>query len=112
MHGCRSQADNVQQIFTICLDNFYQSDYHKLFMHKALTFGFALAKAASAYEPLKDLSMRSGILLPRLTCGLLLFLSMAKLAPARSEEHTSELHHLGISYAVFCLKKKKKNYTI
>src|SRR5258705_9413512 len=25
----------------------------------------------------------------------------------RSEEHTSELHHLGISYAVFCLKKKK-----
>src|SRR5256885_7653382 len=35
------------------------------------------------------------------------------LAPApptrmsRSEEHTSELHHLVISYAVFCLKKKK-----
>src|SRR2546426_9395444 len=26
----------------------------------------------------------------------------------RSEEHTSELHHLVISYAVFCLKKKKK----
>src|SRR5437899_9901984 len=26
----------------------------------------------------------------------------------RSEEHTSELHHLGISYAVFCLKKKKQ----
>src|SRR5437899_9602597 len=25
---------------------------------------------------------------------------------SRSEEHTSELHHLGISYAVFCLKKK------
>src|SRR5258705_3194309 len=27
----------------------------------------------------------------------------------RSEEHTSELSHLGISYAVFCLKKKKKS---
>src|SRR2546421_11116651 len=27
----------------------------------------------------------------------------------RSEEHTSELHHDQISYAVFCLKKKKKN---
>src|SRR2546426_9715721 len=27
----------------------------------------------------------------------------------RSEEHTSELRHLVISYAVFCLKKKKKN---
>src|SRR5277367_5766422 len=26
----------------------------------------------------------------------------------RSEEHTSELHHITISYAVFCLKKKKK----
>src|SRR5438445_5345791 len=27
-------------------------------------------------------------------------------ARARSEEHTSELHHANISYAVFCLKKK------
>src|SRR5689334_25324383 len=27
----------------------------------------------------------------------------------RSEEHTSELSHSSISYAVFCLKKKKKN---
>ena len=27
----------------------------------------------------------------------------------RSEEHTSELHHALISYAVFCLKKKKKH---
>src|SRR2546423_10667074 len=27
----------------------------------------------------------------------------------RSEEHTSELQYLVISYAVFCLKKKKKN---
>src|SRR5258705_4239200 len=26
--------------------------------------------------------------------------------PPRSEEHTSEPSHLGISYAVFCLKKK------
>src|SRR5215208_7242496 len=25
----------------------------------------------------------------------------------RSEEHTSELSHVAISYAVFCLKKKK-----
>src|SRR5256885_4206954 len=29
----------------------------------------------------------------------------------RSEEHTSELRHLVISYAVFCLKKKKKTTT-
>src|SRR3712207_8650065 len=34
-------------------------------------------------------------------------------APAvRSEEHTSELSHANISYAVFCLKKKKKNITL
>src|SRR3546814_8834809 len=32
--------------------------------------------------------------------------------PGRSEEHTSELQSLmRISYAVFCLKKKKKNHT-
>src|SRR5438876_1667845 len=29
--------------------------------------------------------------------------------PSRSEEHTSELSHPSISYAVFCLKKKKNN---
>src|SRR5689334_23952074 len=28
----------------------------------------------------------------------------------RSEEHTSELRHSSISYAVFCLKKKKTPY--
>src|SRR3546814_8927968 len=33
-------------------------------------------------------------------------------AVSRSEEHTSELKSLmRISYAVFCLKKKNKNYT-
>src|SRR6186713_3587426 len=33
----------------------------------------------------------------------------ARREPVRSEEHTSELQsHSGISYAVFCLKKKKK----
>src|SRR3546814_7184715 len=32
------------------------------------------------------------------------------IVPGRSEEHTSELQSLmRISYAVFCLKKKKKN---
>src|SRR2546430_11972309 len=30
---------------------------------------------------------------------------------SRSEEHTSELHHSQISYAVFCLKKKTHTYT-
>src|SRR3546814_15703215 len=36
--------------------------------------------------------------------------SRGSAVPARSEEHTSELQSLmRISYAVFCLKKKKKN---
>src|SRR3546814_10378178 len=36
----------------------------------------------------------------------------AVMEPARSEEHTSELQSLmRISYAVFCLKKKKKNHS-
>src|SRR3546814_5298006 len=35
----------------------------------------------------------------------------AKFRPLRSEEHTSELQSLmRISYAVFCLKKKKNTY--
>src|SRR3712207_8470190 len=29
------------------------------------------------------------------------------IATVRSEEHTSELQHANISYAVFCLKKKR-----
>src|SRR3546814_1057438 len=37
-------------------------------------------------------------------------LSGMLIAPVRSEEHTSELQSLmRISYAVFCLKKKKQN---
>src|SRR3546814_7516782 len=36
---------------------------------------------------------------------------IVKLDKGRSEEHTSELQSLmRISYAVFCLKKKKQNY--
>src|SRR3546814_1828458 len=40
-------------------------------------------------------------------------LEALSLAPGRSEEHTSELQSLmRISYAVFCLKKKNKKYSI
>src|SRR3546814_3685943 len=38
-------------------------------------------------------------------------MSVFKVSPPRSEEHTSELQSLmRISYAVFCLKKKKEKY--
>src|SRR5437773_2870826 len=34
---------------------------------------------------------------------------IVKIFDARSEEHTSEPSHITISYAVFCLKKKKRS---
>src|SRR5213596_3971567 len=43
--------------------------------------------------------------------GMLTLLLQSRVKPLRSEEHTSELQSHGlISYAVFCLKKKKKRY--
>src|SRR3546814_1683883 len=43
-------------------------------------------------------------------CGVLRCCSASSAAQRRSEEHTSELQSLmRISYAVFCLKKKKRN---
>src|SRR3712207_8322690 len=36
---------------------------------------------------------------------------LALATAGRSEEHTSELSHANISYAVFCLKKKKQRKT-
>src|SRR2546425_5939785 len=39
--------------------------------------------------------------------GALALKARGAIEPERSEEHTSELHHGYISYAVFCLKKKK-----
>src|SRR5690348_18140736 len=36
----------------------------------------------------------------------------SRIASMRSEEHTSELQYPSISYAVFCLKKKKKKLVL
>src|SRR3546814_6541451 len=45
--------------------------------------------------------------------GVASFHSIESYAQTRSEEHTSELQSLmRISYAVFCLKKKKKKHTL
>src|SRR3546814_8225705 len=58
---------------------------------------------------------RHGVRVPEIPIYLDALLADQPLAgglePRRSEEHTSELQSLmRISYAVFCLKKKKKNY--
>src|SRR3546814_6088854 len=53
-----------------------------------------------------------GIEKPREPLGQIASLGMREELP-RSEEHTSELQSLmRISYAVFCLKKKKQQHTI
>src|SRR3546814_9806334 len=47
--------------------------------------------------------------MPKAQCGAMSCRRCWRPAPSRSEEHTSELQSLmRISYAVFCLKKKKK----
>src|SRR3546814_1128178 len=51
-----------------------------------------------------------GLLLSPMFAALAMSLSSASVVFNRSEEHTSELQSLmRISYAVFCLKKKKTN---
>src|SRR3546814_9703724 len=56
------------------------------------------------------LARRDHLLDPRLTSPSLLSAIETWLGMIRSEEHTSELQSLmRISYAVFCLKKKKKS---
>src|SRR6266487_6384935 len=55
-----------------------------------------------------DLRTARRRLLGRLLLPLELVEPRAQHAQRRSEEHMSELHHPSISYAVFCLKKKKE----
>src|SRR5690242_21416370 len=43
--------------------------------------------------------------------NLYYFSSLCPKLDARSEEHTLNSSHMSISYAVFCLKKKKNNNT-
>src|SRR3546814_6341389 len=58
-----------------------------------------------------DTSRSAGQSVPLSTSAWVGTAGLASLLTARSEEHTSELQSLmRISYAVFCLKKKKQNY--
>src|SRR3546814_8143167 len=78
-----------------------------------------IAWQASSPRPLPAIlaSLNNRFLPPRpawRTIGACLHRQVAmQTAPIRSEEHTSELQSLmRISYAVFCLKKKKTHITI
>ena len=69
-----------------------------------MNFEFAYSKANNLFTTDMECS----------SCGNLLIINNTKLRELkclnRSEEHTSELQsHSFISYAVFCLKKKKKS---
>src|SRR5213080_5492529 len=65
------------------------------------------------YTPLYTLSLHDALPILRDASTLELLLGgepeLPRVRAGRSEEHTSELQsHSGISYAVFCLKKKKE----
>src|SRR5213080_1604375 len=85
--------------------NFFDPDYlHDIFFFNDTT-------TTEIYTPLYTLSLHdalpiSEVAVEDVAAGHAQLAHAAR--PGRSEEHTSELQsHSGISYAVFCLKKKK-----
>src|SRR3712207_7182396 len=67
---------------------------------------FRSARAALETAERLEQALILGGLVPEL---IELLAGAASSIARRSEEHTSELRHANISYAVFCLKKKKNN---
>src|SRR3546814_8124949 len=68
---------------------------------------FVVVAVAAVHDPAHALLTEGGIVLPVPSVARIAA-HLAQLLP-RSEEHTSELQSLmRISYAVFCLKKKKQ----
>src|SRR3546814_9738043 len=78
----------------------------------ALARGLAVIQAFDHTRPRMTLAQVAQVVnLPRAAARRSLLTLMDLGYVARSEEHTSELQSLmRISYAVFCLKKKKKKY--
>src|SRR3546814_9033356 len=82
--------------------------YTTLFRSRLEVFGLDLRHTPSVEAFCRELSAR----LPRLDFIINNACQTVRRPPDRSEEHTSELQSLmRISYAVFCLKKKKKHTT-
>src|SRR5690554_6731523 len=80
-------------------------------MHSAIYWGFVILFLGTVTVELDHLMPPSmKFLHGNFYLGFSAVLDLASvvfLGGLRSEEHTSELHHVRISYAVFCLKKKK-----
>src|SRR5438270_8876259 len=77
----------------------------KLFPYTTL-FRSKKQAADSSHQPLKCGLRGLSSFKARLGASPNLALKLLNPLKPRSEEHTSELHHSQISYAVFCLKKK------
>src|SRR5213080_5591630 len=92
-----------------------QDSYKKLqpLLYIRFIFFFNDTATTEIYTPLYTLSLHDALpICDEWTAGRVRAGTRPRSAPRRSEEHTSELQsHSGISYAVFCLKKKtiKKN---
>src|SRR5437899_11351071 len=71
------------------------TEIYTLSLHDALPILVRMAETMTA----------SGMAEPRKTKGI-----RPEFIPTRSESTRLNSSHLGISYAVFCLKKKKKKY--
>src|SRR5213080_1266624 len=85
----------------------------RLQQDKSFTISFFFNDTATTeiYTPLYTLSLHDALPISRRLRGLVLRDHQGHRGHPRprSEEHTSELQsHSGISYAVFCLKKKKQ----
>src|SRR5213080_5580878 len=89
-----------------------------MLIHSHYTFFFFFNNPATTeiYTPLYTLSLHDALPISAQQMTIFAWTDTPGGANRnRSEEHTSELQsHSGISYAVFCLKKKKKkkNYRV
>src|SRR3546814_9534291 len=84
------------------------SDLFRLFEPKGHSCSSRRTSRRNRYAPLQK--RRRSCALSAQLCRGLTSCSREEPRPLRSEEHTSELQSLmRISYAVFCLKKKKKH---
>src|SRR3712207_7996654 len=76
-------------------------------LFRSLTKSAAPATASKTNAIQTDVARPTSAIATPQTAAAMQTQSPWRLISVRSEEHTSELSHANISYAVFCLKKKK-----
>src|SRR6056300_2035991 len=105
----RTKADDIYSVFLLVIAVLFCSFFYFFFFF----FFFNDTATTEIYTNLNTHSLHDALPICRTPSGTQLCLDNLYGAASRfcrSEEHTSELQsHSEISYAVFCLKKKKKN---